>query len=99
MASAIEAGKEFQTGIVLEKKLNLKIRSNLNTSNTDGSLTMANSNSVLSPCEILPIDQENKYLRKLSYFIMKLYEGESISIQPNLFTVEIHPFFFDVIAL
>ena len=34
---------------------------------------MANSNSVLSPYEILPIDQENKYLRKLSYFIMKLY--------------------------
>ena len=27
------------------------------------------------------------------------YEGESISSQPNLFLVEIHPFFFDVIAL
>ena len=28
-----------------------------------------------------------------------LYEGESISNQPNLFRVEIHLFFFDVIAL
>ena len=49
------------------------IQSNLNSSNTDGSFTMANSNSFLSPYEILPIDQENKYLRELSYFIMKLY--------------------------
>ena len=42
-------------------------------SNTDGSFTMANSNSFLSPYEILPIAQENKYLRKFSYFIVKLY--------------------------
>ena len=49
------------------------IQSNLNGSNTDGAFPMANSNSVLSPYEILPIDQENIYLRKLSYFIMKLY--------------------------
>ena len=34
---------------------------------------MANSNSFLSPYEIYPVDQENKYLRKLSYFIIKLY--------------------------
>ena len=27
------------------------------------------------------------------------YEGKSISNQPNLFPVEIHHFFFDVIAL
>ena len=27
------------------------------------------------------------------------YEGESISNQPNLFPVEIHLFFFDVVAL
>ena len=33
---------------------------------------MANSNSLLSPYEVLPIDQENKYLM-ISYFIMKLY--------------------------
>ena len=51
----------------------IHLQSNLNSSNTDGSFTMANSNSVLSPYEILPIDKENKYLRKLSYFIMKLY--------------------------
>ena len=38
-----------------------KIQSNLNSSNTDGSLTMANSNAFLSPYEILPIAQ-NKYL-------------------------------------
>ena len=50
-----------------------QVQSNLNSSNTDGSFTMANSNSVSSPYEILPIDQENKYLSKLSYFIMKLY--------------------------
>ena len=51
----------------------IHIQSNLNSSNTDGSFTMANSNSVLSPYEILPMDQENKYLKKLSYFITKLY--------------------------
>ena len=49
------------------------VQSNLNNSNFNGSFTMANSNSVLNLYEILPIDQENKYLRKLSYFIMKLY--------------------------
>ena len=32
----------------------------LNSSNTDGSLAMANSNSFLSPYEILPLAQENK---------------------------------------
>ena len=41
--------------------------------NTDGSFTTANSNSFLSPYEILPIAQENKYWRIFSYFIMKLY--------------------------
>ena len=51
------------------------IQSNLNSSNTDGSFTMDNSNLILSPYEILPIDQENQYLRKLFYFIMKLYVG------------------------
>ena len=49
------------------------IQPNLNSSNTDGSFTMANSNSFLSPYEILPLTQENKYLGKFSYFIMKLY--------------------------
>ena len=60
------------TGRFLSSKNN-NIQSNLNNSNTDGSFTMANSNSFLSPYEILPIDQENNFLTKLSYFIMKLY--------------------------
>ena len=50
-----------------------EIQSNLDGSNTDGSFTMATSNSFLSPYEILSIAQENKYLRKFSYFILKLY--------------------------
>ena len=54
-------------------KSTLYIQSNLDGSNTDGSFTMANSDSFLSPYEILPIAQENKYLRKFSYFIVKLY--------------------------
>ena len=49
------------------------IQSNLDGSNTDSSFTMANSNSFLSPYEILLKVQENKYLRKSSYFIVKLY--------------------------
>ena len=48
------------------------LQSNLNNSNTDGSFTMDNSNSFLSPYEILPIAQTN-ILRKFPYFIMKLY--------------------------
>ena len=51
----------------------LHIQSNLNNSNNDGLFTMANSNSFLSPYEILLIAQENKYLGKFSYFLMKLY--------------------------
>ena len=35
--------------------------------------TMTDSNSFLSPYEIIPIAQEIKYLGKFSYFIMKLY--------------------------
>ena len=51
----------------------LLLQSNLDGSNTDGLFTMANSNLFLSPYKILPIAQENKYLRKFSYFIVKLY--------------------------
>ena len=51
----------------------INIQSNLNSLNTDGSFTMANSNLFWVPNEILPIVQENKYLGKFSYFIMKLY--------------------------
>ena len=37
------------------------LQSNLNSLNTDGLFTMANWDSFLSPNEILPIAQENKY--------------------------------------
>ena len=37
------------------------VQSSLNSSNIDGSFTMVNLNSFLSPYEILPIAQENKY--------------------------------------
>ena len=50
-----------------------KYSQNFNSSNTDGSLTKANSNSVLSPYEIQTIAQENKYLGIFSYFVNKLY--------------------------
>ena len=40
-----------------------------------------------------------KTLGSVSIIVMSIYEGESISNQPNLFPVEIHLFFFDVIAL
>ena len=47
---------------------NIYIRSTLNSSGNVGSFTMANSNSFLSPYEILPIAEENKYLRKIFLF-------------------------------
>ena len=53
--------------------LGMVIQSNLNSSNPDGSFTVADSNLFLSPHEILPIAAENKYLKIFSYFIMKLY--------------------------
>ena len=46
------------------KEILFCIQSNLNSSNTDSSFTMPNSNLFLSPYEILPIAQENKYLGK-----------------------------------
>ena len=39
----------------------VKIQSNFNGSNTDGSFTMTYSNSFLSPYGIFPTAQENKY--------------------------------------
>ena len=51
----------------------LKIQLNFDGSNIDGSFTMVNSNSFLSPYEILLTAQENKYLKKFSYLILKLY--------------------------
>ena len=50
-----------------------ELQPNLNSSNIDCSFTMAIFYSFLSPYEILRIAQENKYLRKFSYFITKLY--------------------------
>ena len=52
----------------------LCIHSQTSIARTDGSFTMANSNSFLSPYKILPISQVNKYFGKFSYFIMKLYD-------------------------
>ena len=49
------------------------LRSRLNSTNTGGSFTMANSNSFFVPTKFYPIAQENKYLEKLSYFIMELF--------------------------
>ena len=42
-----------------------------NSSNTNISFTMANSNSFLTPYEIPPKAYENKYLGIFSHFIMK----------------------------
>ena len=50
----------------------VQIQSFHNNSNTDGSFTMANSNSFFSLYKI-PLAPENKYIGKFSYFIMKLY--------------------------
>ena len=43
----------------MQKDVESRVQSSLNSSSTDGSFTMANSNSFLSPYEILPIAQEN----------------------------------------
>ena len=48
-----------------------QVQSNLNGLNTNGSFAMANLNLFFSPYKILQITQENKYLSKFSYFIMK----------------------------
>ena len=50
-----------------------KLQPDVNSSNIDGSFTMANSKSFFGPYEILPLAQENKYLSNFSYFIMKFY--------------------------
>ena len=56
-----DKAKSNQTHETVSLYPHYKILSNLNGSNTDDSLTMANSNSFLSPYEIHPIAQENKY--------------------------------------
>ena len=42
------------------EKANISLQSNIDSSNDDGSFIMANSNSFLCHCEILPIAQEKK---------------------------------------
>ena len=68
----------FETQILLkllqERVQPHKLQSNLNSSNTDGSFTIDNSNSFFSPYKILPLAQEDKYLGRISYFIMELYD-------------------------
>ena len=63
--------------ILADDSLNFKApfqtTGNLDDSNTDSPFNLDDSNSVLSPSAILPMAQENKYLGKSSYFILKLY--------------------------
>ena len=62
-------------GTVLQedwRRISNHIQSNFNSSNTDGSFTTANSNTVLSPYEILTIAQENKYLGFFVLFFLFL---------------------------
>ena len=53
-----------------------EVQSSLNSSTTDGSFTMADSNSILSPKEILSIVQENKYLEL--FLVMLLFNHENV---------------------
>ena len=66
-------GEHEKSFITLGPASSVQIQSNLSSSNPDGLFTMADSNLFLSPYKILPISPENKYLKKFSYFIMKLY--------------------------
>ena len=50
------------------KSTGSKLQSNLNSSNTDGSFAMDNSNSFLSPYEILAIAQEKQLFREIFSF-------------------------------
>ena len=46
----------------------INIQSNLNSSNTDGSFTMANSNSFLSPYQILLTAKKKRIVRDIFSF-------------------------------
>ena len=48
------------------------IQSILDSSNTDGWFTMANSNLFLSPYEVLPIAKKNQIFRELFLFYRKI---------------------------
>ena len=47
------------------------LQSNLNSTNNDGSFTMSNSNSFLSPYEILLIAEESKCFGKFSFLFLR----------------------------
>ena len=64
--------KEKKNYLLVKENGHSRLQSSLDSWNTDGSFTMANSNSFLSPYKVLPIAQENKYLGKFSYCIVKL---------------------------
>ena len=49
----------------------MQLQSNLDGSNTDGSFTMANSNSFVSPYEILPIARE-KIFKEIFFFYREI---------------------------
>ena len=69
----INPAEFYPTRDILTTSEILYIQSNFNGSNTDSSFIMAYLISFLSPIEIFPIAQENKYWEKFSYFILKLY--------------------------
>ena len=48
------------------------LQSNLNSSNTDGSFTMADLNLFLSPYEILPIASEKKIFKEIFLFYQEI---------------------------
>ena len=60
----------YVTFLILQWKCMMNIQSNLNSSNTNGWFTMADSNLCLSSYEILRIAPENNYSRKLYYEIV-----------------------------
>ena len=65
------------------------LQSNLISSNTDGSFTMADSNSFLSPYAIHPIAQENLTFRNISSwnFMCVLIRIASILIEVILMNI------------
>ena len=50
-------------------------------------------------CRLCMSSDDILMLLQLFITVFNMYEGESISNQPNLFPVEMHLFSFDVIAL
>ena len=59
--------------IYSHNKIYTAIQLNLNSSYTDVSFTITNSNLFLCPYEILPIAQEKQILREIVLFFHQLY--------------------------